>query len=332
MDLFRFLQIILPGILLFSLGFFGLAWSNENYAEKLREAEEKRRLERMEYLAKRDKPFVFFGKVVDLQGHAVSRAEVTMDLSFTPSTPMLKGRKLFVKTTDDNGQFSVEGTGYLLSLEEIEKKGYQYHFKYNPKRGYRFQNGNKKSEAGQTKDNPAIFKVRKKGEPTLVLTGHASFQLRPGEESTRIFDLMKQSWTYQKFMKTEKLNYPDWQEDFQIELKKQGDIYQLHFETLSEGTGIVMGEKEQYTAPAGGYESSLTLTIPENEPTTERWLFVKGRGGEFYSMLKVETHPSDKWVNVRIGYGTNPNGSRNLEYSPELYQQYLDEKYGRAAD
>jgi hypothetical protein len=46
-------------------------------------------------------------------------------------------------------------------------------------------------------------------------------------------------------------------------------------------------------------------------------------------MLQVETHPSDKWVNVRIGYGTNPNGSRNLEYSPELAKEYQDKKYGR---
>ncbi|HKL27531.1 MAG TPA: carboxypeptidase-like regulatory domain-containing protein, partial [Desulfuromonadales bacterium] len=331
MNLLRFLQVILPGIFLLFLGFFGVAWSNEKYAEKLMKDKERARLERIEYLSQRDKPFVFYGKVADLQGNPVPQAKVTMDLSFTPPTPMLEGRRIFEKTTDEQGRFKIDGTGYLLSLKQIERQGYQYHFKYNPVRGFRFQKESKKLEPGQSGDNPALFKVRKKGEPALVLTGHASFQLRPGKGSVRIFDLMKQAWTYQKFLKTEKLNFPDWQEDFQIELTKKDNNYHLLFETLSEGTGIVEGRKEQYLAPAGGYQPTLTLAIPENEPTRERWLFVEGRGGEFYSMLKVETHPSEKWVNVRIGYGTNPNGSRNLEYSPELYQEYRAKKYGRAA-
>ena len=332
MNLLRFLQVILPGIFLLFLGFFGVAWSNEKYAEKLMKDKERARLERIEYLSQRDKPFVFYGKVADLQGNPVPQAKVTMDLSFTPPTPMLEGRRIFEKTTDEQGRFKIDGTGYLLSLKQIERQGYQYHFKYNPVRGFRFQKESKKLEPGQSGDNPALFKVRKKGEPALVLTGHASFQLYPGPKSKWIVDFIGNRWSEPEYVRYKKMTFKDWRSDLQISLSCEGKIYALLFEGLDEGTGIVEGRKEQYLAPAGGYQPTLTLAIPENEPTRERWLFVEGRGGEFYSMLKVETHPSEKWVNVRIGYGTNPNGSRNLEYSPELYQKYLDKKYGRAAD
>jgi len=290
---------------------------------------EKRKKEIADQYNRHTIPIMFYGKVVDLDGNSVSDAEITMRLTWLPPTPMLEDQKLLKTTTDQNGCFSIEATGYQLYLVDVAKEGYQYHFKYNPARGFRFIKGKKKAELGQIKDHPAVFKVRKKGIPTLVLTGHASFQLQPGSGSIRIFDLMKQSWTYPKFLRTEKLNFKDWHEDFQISLEKEGKIYQLIFKALDDGTGIVMGELEQYTAPEKGYKPELVLSIPESEPTTERWLFMEGRGGVFYSMLQVETHPSDKWVNVRIGYGTNPNGSRNLEYSPELAKEYQDKKYGR---
>lgn len=283
----------------------------------------------MEYLADLNMPIEFYGQVLDLEGRPVPEADVTMRLSFAPPTPLMKNQKLVKTTTDQTGRFTFRKTGYQLYLVEVEKEGYQYHYKYNPNRGFRFHKGEKKAELGQLEDQPAIFKVRKKGEPTLVLTNGASFQFRPGPSSVRYFDLLRQSWTYPKLLKTEKINFKDWHEHLRISLSKEADTYHLLFEGLDEGTGLVMGKPEQYMAPETGYQPTLDLAIPQDEKETERWLFLEGRGGEFYTMLKVKTAPTKKWLNLNVWYGTNPVGSRNLERSPELEMEYIKKKYGR---
>jgi len=175
--------------------------------------QEKRKKEIADQYNRHTIPIMFYGKVVDLDGNPVSDAEITMRLTWLPPTPMLEDQKLLKTTTDFYGRFSVEATGYQLYLVDIVKEGYQYHYKYNPDRGFRFIKGKKKAELGQFEDRPALFKVRKKGIPTLVLTGQAGFQFQPGPRSVRIFDLMRQSWTYPKFLKTEKLNFKDWHGD-----------------------------------------------------------------------------------------------------------------------
>ncbi|MCK4537119.1 MAG: carboxypeptidase regulatory-like domain-containing protein, partial [Desulfuromonadales bacterium] len=192
----RTLVVIL--LLVSAFSFLPAAFAAEKDSAKeqwLEKEREKARLERIEYYANLNMPIVFYGKVVDLDGNPVPDAEVTMRLAFSPPTPMLKNRKIITTTTDLFGRFSIEATGYYLGLVEIVKDGYHYHFKYNKERGFRFKKGKKKAELGQIEDHPAIFKVRKKGKPTLVLTGHASFQLRPGAKSKWVVDLIGNRWS-----------------------------------------------------------------------------------------------------------------------------------------
>ncbi len=275
-------------------------------------------------------PIEFYGMVEDLDGNPVPDAEVIMRLTWLPPTPMLDDQKLIRRTTDHAGRFRIEATGYQLYLVEIVKDGYQYHFKYNrTNRGLRFSKGNKQRALGEFPEQPVVFKVRKKGPPTLVLTGHASFQLRPGQGSNWVVDLVGNRWSEPEYVRYKKMIFKDWHSDLQISLDKEDGVYRLVFNALDENTGLAMGEPEQYEAPEAGYQQELVLEIPETEATSQRWLFVEGRGGVFYSMLQVETHPSKRWVNVRIGYGTNPNGSRNLEPNADLQAEYIRNKYGR---
>jgi len=305
------------------------AVASEGQEEWQKRILEKKRLELLEIKARKNTPFVFYGRVVDLEGEPVPDAEVSMRLSFSPSTPMVKGKKLLKTITDQAGRFSFSGTVYLLFLAEISKEGYQYHHKYIPTPGFRFHKGEKKVELGQFEDQPVEFKVRKKGTPTLVLTGGMSFQLSPGRKNKWILDLIGKRWSEPEKIRYKRMNHKDWSSDLQMTFSKEDTIYHLLFEGLDEGTGIVMGEPEQYVAPETGYQPTLVLSIPEDEKETERWLFLEGRGGEFYTMLRVTTIPKEKWLNLNVWYGTNPAGSRNLERSPELEMEYIKKKYGR---
>jgi len=103
----------------------------------------------------------------------------------------------------------------------------------------------------------------------------------------------------------------------------------LIIEALDDDTGVAYGEREKYEAPEDGYEPKMVVPIKSLRKDIKADFFVKGRGGQFYSVLRIDLHALESSVYVDIGYGTNPNGSRNLEYSPELAKEYQDKKYGR---
>jgi hypothetical protein len=123
--------------------------------------------------------------------------------------------------------------------------------------------------------------------------------------------------------------FNDWHGDVQISLEGEANEYRLIIKALDENTGIAYGERETYEAPESGYQQEMVVPIKTLRNDIKADFFVKGRDGQFFSVLRIDLHALESSVYVDIGYGTNPNGSRNLEPSAELQEEYLKKKYRR---
>jgi len=271
------------------------------------------------------KSFEFYGQVVDLDGNPVPEARVKLSVLRIPLLPFMDEVKRFERTTDSEGRFKVDEGGYSLSLDSIEKEGYEYRFQYSPNRIFRFRPGKtKKAELGQLPEQPVQFKIRKRGIPTLVLTGEAGYQLKPG--AGRLFDLLRREWDYPKYLHATQRRFKDWHPDLKLLLEGEPGNYRLLLETPDSDTGIQRIDRELFEAPEQGYRPKVVFPLKAGEGVTT-FLYVKGRGGQFYTRIKLIAGAREKWMNIDLYYETNMRGERNLERSLELEREWLRKRY-----
>jgi len=275
------------------------------------------------------KSFEFYGQVVDLEGNPVPDALVTVRVMRTPLLPFMSEVKEVKRTTDDNGRFALDESGYYFSLKNIEKEGYEYRFQYNSNRSFTYRPGKtKKAELGQLPEHPVQFKIRKRGIPTLVLGGGAGYQLKPG--ASRVFDLLRREWDYPKYVRATQTRFKDWHPDLKLMLEGEPGNYRLTLETQDSDTGIQRIDQELFEAPEQGYHPKVVFPLKAGEGVTT-FLYVKGRGGKFYTRIKLSAGAREKWMNIDLLYSTNMRGERNLEGSAELARQWREEMYGGGA-
>lgn len=264
--------------------------------------------------------FAFYGKVTDLEGNPVPDAEVSLRVRHVPLLPILGEQKHISRTTDEQGRFSADGEGYLLAVDKIEKSGYEYDFRDNPERIFRFDKNKKKLELGQLPNQPITFKIRKKNLPTLVLGANARFSLELGGRAA-FFDLLWQQWGFPDNLLGMNMTYKGWQPDLKIYLEGDRKDCQLVVEAIDADTGLVEDRRKQFEVPLSGYKPKVVIPIPKFDKGdgVKTFVYVKGRGGKFYSrmdiLLNVGIHfDSDKrYGRMNIDYRTNPNGERSLE-------------------
>jgi len=264
--------------------------------------------------------FAFYGKVTDLEGNPVSDAKVSLRVRYVPLLPIFGEQKHISLTTDEQGRFSVDGDGYLLAVDKIEKSGYEYDFRDNPERIFRFDKNKKKPELGQLSDQPIVLKIRKKNLPTLVLGANARFGLEPDGQAA-FFDLLWQQKAFPKDLLGMNMTYKGWQPDLKIYLEGNRQNCQLVIEAIDADTGMVEDRRELFESPLSGYKPKLIMPVPKFEEGdgVTTFVYVKGRGGKFYTrmdiLLNVGIHfDSDKrYGRMNIDYRTNPNGERSLE-------------------
>lgn len=278
--------------------------------------------------------FAFYGKVIDIEGNPVPDAQVILTKYYIPILPLMGEQKEVRRKTDDQGRFFVEDDGFQIELERIEKAGYEYHFKYNPKRGFRFYKNEKKAELGQLPDQPIVFKIRKQGIPTLVLGANATFGLVPRGKPA-FLDLLWQEWASTDDLRSVSRQHKGWQPDLKIYLEGDRKNCQLVIETIDADTGIVEDQRELFEAPQSGYKPKLVISLVgfEEGKGFGTYVYVKGRGGQFYTRLDIGISVENRddfdkrFARLNINYRTNPNGGRSLEEDKELGAQYNEDVY-----
>ncbi|MFL6585025.1 MAG: carboxypeptidase-like regulatory domain-containing protein [Chthoniobacterales bacterium] len=252
-------------------------------------------------------PIAFYGKVVDQTGAAVANAKVyysAADQYFGKST---KRQGL----SDAEGRFSAEGLRGAGLYVEVSKDGYDR----IPDQSYSsFGYGVGTAKPPPTKDNPALFVLRKKGSADALITSDADvivakngaptdLSLRTGKAVTvGGGDITVECWTHDEA--------PD-----------ANGHYDWRCRLSVPGGGLLRREDADlsFDAPVEGYQPSVDFDMAH---AAEHWR--PDQQGEYWVKLHDNTYGRMKFrITTAGGHFAsvtsflNPSGSRNLEFDPK---------------
>lgn len=284
-----------------------------------------------------NRPFEFYGKVVDQNGNQVSGVDIEIDVTYYckdapnpywPGVPWLALRKYALKT-DENGMFHVQDKGHGVHIRKMKKKGYENILEYKGRdRDVPANAGFNLSDLiGKkiNKDSPVIYRMRKlDGEPTFIVRERRHYAFGKVGETCRYDMIFPKYWNSEEYKRRPY--------DLSITLLPGNDdkSFRLHIKANGKGAGVQLLDEYLYTAPAEGYQPEITLEVSTEEIKEDRSalagylknyytinsLYMRGYEGKFYARIKLKASPpmqgkgallisTESWV--------NPFSSRNLE-------------------
>lgn len=263
-------------------------------------------------------PIEFYGKVVDLEGNPVAGAEVT----YSAFNRFFDNSEAQTTTSDGNGRFAINDIEGGSIYVRVAKEGYYKIEGSERSFGYAVPDDN---PAADDPNNPAIFLLRKHGdaEPLIKFgerwgrswsiprNGNASgFDLIEGRQtSSNDAHVVVRAWSPEEKRGPNNERIP----------------YAWRFEiTVPNGGLIERSDEFDFIAPESGYTETLSFEMPAD---AERWndlgheqdVFAKLKDGN-YARFTFRYRPSKSKAgdSFKIESYTNPSGSRNLEYDPDL--------------
>ena len=255
----------------------------------------------------------FYGAVVDQHGAPVVGAEV--DASWPYISFDLRDKvKVVTLTTDVAGRFDFTfGFFGPPLIREIRRKGYEYDRTLN---SYNKSNENVQDALiSKSSTSPIVFTLRKMGTTTYLQ--------HDGEIKT-YFDQPNEFVVYDLFDRgfdaidrdLAKLRAPELY-DLIFDVTKDGGNYSVKVLPVQETGSMQFLNQLLYEAPAGGYQPEATIIITNGEERTT-YLYFTSRKPPVYSRMKIVLIASEEKLIFRYDTWTNPYGSRNLEYEPDL--------------
>ena len=304
----------------------------------------------------------FYGKVIDQYRNPVSGVKVTLHVrrfSPNPLASFMAVDDIFV-ITDKNGDFKLTGKrGLDLGVYGINKQGYEYD-RVQTRADYErilkekpysrpeqpdsavYEYG-QKPKASNTA-TPALFYMRKKGEPTFVFHGGGGFVFKAEDSGTeQALDVISRVDLKGNNLKTLMFNndpvYPDLRAKATWDPK--AETWNVELSSGKPGDGFLVLDQKLYEAPADGYLPSFTFQITADNPdklplvtiagnplrriqlTYEStvpdsqimYIYLRSREPAIYTRLIFEypRNVRQDWLNIGGSIDTNPYGERNLE-------------------
>lgn len=248
-------------------------------------------------LVPEQKPFAFYGKVVDENTQAVAGATIHLILSTTLSND---GVMDVDRLSDDQGGFSLtDKTGSSVSVS-VWKNGYYTVSSRN-------QSELDTTGGGSAKENPTLFFLKKKGEGADLISAGLMKVKIPLDGTPVKFDLMKRSpgQSGQLWISQIKPPYESW---------KKATAWSFKME-ISEGGFLAQNEEFPFEAPGTGYHPTVEFSFKADQPNWKTMMktnyYIVFGSPPHYGRLTVETDIS--WNTAHISYVVNPDGSRYLE-------------------
>lgn len=295
----------------------------------------------------------YFGKVLDQNGKPIDGAKVGLEIGKFSPNPIydyVTVDKININT-DKFGQFKlINKRGFSLTIINIIKNNYEYDenrafLEKSNDANYRDHQKPKASNPA----TPAVFYMRKIGEPTFLFHGDGGFIFSAKDSGTeQAFDVIRRDDFKGNDLKTLMLAgdplYPDLRAKATCD--PNAGVWNVELLSGKPGDGLQVLDRKLYEAPLGGYSSSFSfqirilgpngwplVTIPGNpsreirltydlpRPDTQiLYLYLRSREPALYTRLIFE-YPR----NVRPDYlplgakiDTNPYGERNLEQAVGL--------------
>jgi len=282
----------------------------------------------------------FYGKVVDQNGDPVERATVTYSYEFY-------GYKKKVTWTDKEGLFEITERGMgLLMIEMIEQEGYDKSFDVNKDakdnstpRDYDFTKQGTYHQRHDTDEKfkqpiasvPEIFKIRKKGEPTMLFSTTDKISFVKNEEKAYALCFATYGYWYTKDL-YEKVRSSGKRIDVVATGRYQDTAYILNFKAVGDSSaGIILSDERLSSAPADGYNPEAEALFKEGTTSVQKelFLYVKSGNPPIFSRVEMKAVVYSQGNQLSIEYHsyTNPYGERNLEGGWHMYalKEYNDQ-------
>jgi hypothetical protein len=235
-------------------------------------------------------PIEFYGRVVDQDGKPLAGATVTTEIQDRHSVDPEEKFEQIVLTTDADGRFAVtKRRGRVLRVDGVDLSGYAFNVDAP---GTRRISGF--SAAGPKPDpkQPAVFRMRKREEPTFIIFGADGFGYRGGrlerrinltETSTKPHGLVAgRAKALEKLRKEnpgmspieERVRLlehfggskpPPSEADLMLtaEYDKRRGTYLVTLRALGKGAGIAESKTRLYLAPDKGYKPTWSIKLVE---------------------------------------------------------------------
>ena len=290
-----------------------LVYLRQSFIQPTVEQDKDRRLAIRDMQRAYSAPITFYGKVVDEKNNPIAGASVHYSVANNPLTDGAKHEG----TSDNNGLFSISKIKGASLYVTVWKKGY---YPIENLSGGAFAYGVPPSSNIDrpipTKDNPAIFVLRKMGETVPLIPVDRDVMMPKDGTPVEISlstgtvvsegegDIVVECWTQNQGFDPNLCEHYDWR--FRL--------------TIPDGGLVERTDEFAFEAPETGYRSMIELNMPKDSP---EWKNVFQ--GEYFLKLKDNRYAR---MNFRVISGgahfavvtsyLNPTpGIRNLEYDPE---------------
>ena len=279
---------------------------------------------RMKELSKSlDVDIRFYGKVLDQFDQPVMGAEVELCLThFSPSpTAAFTAMKRLTVKTDEHGAFSVtRARGCSLSVEQVVKEGYEFSWERNPLRSFNYSAGWERIFVPDEKA-PVVFRVRKKGATTFVLSGEDLAMGCHVKDSGKAmgYDFIQDAGIDNPANPAG----PDRDRTCDLELTatfdKDNSTWKLTLRPGNAGGGIQASEELLYEAPEVGYTAEHVIVPERHKLPKTRYIYLRSREPVIYTRAEIAAVVvGSGFVRLCLDSVTNPYGDRNLEGEPDL--------------
>lgn len=251
-------------------------------------------------------PIDFYGKVQDQHGNPVGGAKV----HYSAADRYFGDSSKYEGTSSSDGLFSItgiKGAGLYVSVYKDDYDGLD-------QSGGSFGYGMRGERQAPTKDNPAIFILRKKGETEPLVAIDRDIVVAkdgtPIEVSLRTGKVVPGG--------REGIKMECWADDQHKDGRRR---YEWHFRLTIPGGGLIQRQNTSFDfeAPTDGYRPFEEFRMPQSaerwKDSFERDYFVKLGSGTFARMHFRITTGGDHFASITSFLNPQP-GSRNLEYDP----------------
>jgi hypothetical protein len=314
--------------------------------KKAKELQSIRQTTLMEETKLTDRPMHLYGKVIDQNGDPVESALLSYSYYFYSSSAgpndLFQGYKKDQVKTNKDGLFEIKATGdgkiiiKLLGREGYDEKGISLvDYEYDKSGAYHKRLDPDERFKQPDPKNPEIIRIRKKGEPTIVLTSDGEYNLswNPEQEKSYavcfICDYNRED--------IEKIISAGKRIDLIASGKYDGENYQITFKVEGEkDTGVLLGDEKLYEAPNAGYKPEVEMILKQQTGTNTQTMYLYAKTGSppIYSRLRLNVYlnPDSKSISIKYYSYTNPYGDMSFEegkymYSSEKYDSLKNETW-----
>ena len=210
-------------------------------------------------------PITFYGRVVDDGGRPVEGAEVGARLAGPPDFDPMRWRppKPYHRAhTDHDGRFAFEGlTGASLTIEMVRRRGYEFDRRANLENHFEYSERGRKGGL-PTRESPATFVLRKRGEPTVLVRFRADTRLDEKQPEVWLDFFAAQGTRVGRTASPPPLNGEPFTADlrFKAERLPEAASWQITFGAPGPG-GVFFSSRRLYEAPTSGFAPEATIVL-----------------------------------------------------------------------